>query len=37
MGVEALMDIVAEQDEKVGMSRVREVAMRHEGGNLAFT
>lgn len=26
------MDMVAEQKEKVGMRRVREVAIRHEGG-----
>lgn len=30
------MDMVAEQKEKVGMRRVREVAIRHEGGELAF-
>lgn len=30
------MDMVAEQKEKVGMRRVREVAIRHERGELAF-
>lgn len=30
------MDMVAEQKEKVGMRRVREVAIRHEGGGISI-